>query len=109
FFSIGRGKPSPVCSKSGLLCLGFSLLGLSLGQDNPTLVPGDRGRLLDEHYIANLVGIVLVVSLVLLRHAHGLLHYRMGEAALDLDHNSLIVLVADDSALQDALWHDLRP
>src|SRR4030095_15522981 len=41
----------------------------------------------------------------LLRHAHGLLHHRMGEAPLDLDDDRLLVLVADDGALQDALWH----
>jgi hypothetical protein len=33
----------------------------------------------------------------------------MREATLDLDHDGLLVLVAYDDALQDALWHFLRP
>src|SRR5690606_29740642 len=39
----------------------------------------------------------------------GLLHHGMREAPLDLDDDRLLVLVADDGALQDALWHVLRP
>src|SRR5690606_19188025 len=39
----------------------------------------------------------------------GLLHHGMREAPLDLDDDRLLVLVADDGALQDALWHVHRP
>src|SRR5690606_16315191 len=104
-----RQYPSPVCPKSGSLRLGFGLLGLRLGQHHPALVLRDRRRLLDEDLVADLVGVVLVVRLVLLRHTHDLLHHRMSEATLDLDDDRLLVLVADDGALQNALWHDLRP
>src|SRR5690606_26142375 len=81
--------------------------GLRFGDDDPALVPGDRLRFLDEHDVANLAGVVLVMRLVLLGRAHDLLHLRMGEASLDLHDDRLLVLVADDGALQNALWHGL--
>ena len=45
---------------------------------------------------------------ILLGAAHGLLHDRMGEAALDPHHDRLVVLVGDHDALQHALRHDSR-
>jgi hypothetical protein len=33
----------------------------------------------------------------------------MREAPFDLDDNRLLVFVADDGALQNALWHGFRP
>src|SRR6187402_3767556 len=91
--------PSPVCPKS-LLSLGF-------GDYDPALVLGNRLRFLDEYLVAHLAGVVLVMRLVLLGRTHGLLHHRVGEAPFDLNDNRLLVLVADDGALQNALWHVL--
>src|SRR5207245_9734921 len=87
----------------------LSLLRLILTADDPAPVLRTRLRFLDEHLVADLVGVVLVMRLVLLGQAHGLLHHGMREAPLDLDDNRLLVLVADDGALQNALWHGLNP
>src|SRR5690606_37869456 len=77
-----------------------------VGDDDPGLVPRDRAGLLDGDLVADLAGIALVMRLVLLRHADGLLHHRMREAALDADHDGLVILVAHDRTLKDALGHD---
>ena len=44
----------------------ISFLRLLLGDDDPALVLGDRLRFLDEHHVADLEGVVLVMGLVLL-------------------------------------------
>src|SRR6185312_5502690 len=87
----------------------FSLLRLLFGDDGPALAARDRRTFLDENHVAHLVGVAFVMRLVLLRAAHGLLHDRVRETALDIDDDGLVVLVADDGALQDALWHGLVP
>src|SRR5690606_6416691 len=93
------------CALTGRPC--FFLLRLLFGDHGPALVARDRRTFLDEHRVAHLVRVALVVRLILLRAAHGLLHGRMRETALDIDNDRLLVLVADDGALQDALWHGL--
>src|SRR5690606_36853629 len=95
-------RPCPPRSVQNSL---YARSSLVMGHDDPALVLGDRRRFLDQDGVANLVGVVLIVRLVLLRHAHDLLHHRMREAALHLHHDGLVVLVADDDALQNTLWH----
>src|SRR5688572_6944865 len=51
---------------------------------DPSLVLRDGPALLDEHHVADLVGVGLVVGMKLLRPAHRLLEQRMGEALLHL-------------------------
>src|SRR5690606_14471326 len=84
-------------------------LGLRRVHDDPAFVPGDRPGFLDENHVADLARVALVVRLVLLAHPHGLLHHRMREPALDADDDRLVVLVAHDGALQNALWHLFAP
>src|SRR5712692_8899798 len=71
----------------------------------PTFEPGEWTALLDPHDVADMVLVGLVVGIVLLRAAHGLLHDRMGKSALDAHDHGLVLLVADDNALQRALRH----
>src|SRR5579863_2206806 len=78
-----------------------------LADDDPALELRDRPRLLDRDGVADLLGLVLDVRVVVLRPAHGLLEQRVGEAALDLHHKRLLLLVAHDDALQDSLRHGL--
>src|SRR6478609_8104262 len=78
-------------------------------QHHPALVLGDRPALLDEHEVADLEGLLLVMGVKLLGAAHGLLEQRMHEPPLDLDHHRLGVLVGDHHALQNALRHCLYP
>src|SRR5690606_8158033 len=100
----------PPCPAVQMFLLGFRRQFLRLVLDhNPTLVFGDRSRLLDEDEVAHLAGVALVMRLVALALTDNLPHHRMGEAALDLDDDRLIILVADDSALHDALRHGPRP
>src|ERR1700724_4334366 len=76
---------------------------------DPALELGDRRMLLDLHDIADRTFVLLVVGVVLLGAAHGLLHDRMREAALDPHHDGLRLLVAHHFALQNALRHLLAP
>src|ERR1700753_2725744 len=46
------------------------------------------------------------MGVIFLRTADGLAHDRMDEAAFHLHHHRLGVLVADNDALQHALWHN---
>src|SRR5580704_4139961 len=71
----------------------------------PALELGDRPVLLDPHDVADLELVLLVVRVVLLRAAHRLLEQGMGEAALDLHHQCLALLVAHHDALEGTLWH----
>src|SRR5258708_5424721 len=49
------------------------------------------------------------MRMVVLRTAHRLFQERMRETALDLDDQSLVLLVADDDALENSLRHGFRP
>src|SRR3954451_22550510 len=90
-----------------LLSLGRRLLA---GQ-NPALQLRHRLAFLDPHDVADLGHIGLVMRMVVFGAANRLLQQWMGEAALHLDHDRLVVLVGNDDALQDAFWHPilLRP
>ena len=63
----------------------------------------------DPHLVADLVGVRLVMGVVMLGPANGLLHHRVQEAALDLDHDGLVLLVADDFAFEDTTGHLFTP
>src|SRR5258708_6902193 len=71
----------------------------------PALQLRDRLAFLDPHLVARLELVVLVVGVVVFRAADGLLVDRMGEAAIDANHNRLGLLVADDHALKRTFWH----
>src|SRR5437763_10462617 len=66
----------------------------------PALQLRDRLALLDPHLVARLELVVLVMRMVVLGAADRLLVDRVGEAAIDADHNRLGLLVADDHALK---------
>src|SRR5271155_1156184 len=90
------------------LLRGKVLSGLgSIGEHDPPLQLRDRLRLFDRHRVADLVGLRLGVRVIVLRAAHRLLQQRMRETALDLDDQGLLLLVADDDALEDSLRHGL--
>src|SRR5262245_16865736 len=78
---------------------------LLAADDFPPLELGERAPLLDPDDVVHVIFVALVVGVVLLRAAHGLLHDRMGEAALHAHHHGLVLLVAYDHALQHALRH----
>src|SRR5262249_23052437 len=71
----------------------------------PALEPRDRPVLLDPHDVAHRKLVLLVVCVVFLGPPDRLLEERMGEAALDADNHSLVLLVADHRALQHAFRH----
>src|SRR5258705_5973655 len=71
----------------------------------PALEPRDRPPFFDPDHVAHVIFVGLVVGVVLLRPTHRLLHHRMGVAALDAHDDGLVLLVADDSALERALRH----
>src|SRR5690606_10440208 len=75
----------------------------------PALILADRRSFLDPHGLSDLGHVVLVVGVVLLGTTHGLLQKRMGETALDTNHDGLVIGVGDDSPLQNALWHGSIP
>src|SRR5271170_1817176 len=77
--------------------------------NDPAFELGNRFGFLDRHRVADLLGLVLDVSVIIFRAAHRLLQKRMGKAALDLDHQGLILLVADDDPMENSFRHDLRP
>src|SRR6185437_15486167 len=81
----------------------------SVLQHHPALVLGDRPALLDEHQVADLEGLFLVVGVELLGAPHRLLEQRMRVAPLHLDHHGLGVLVGHHCALQNPLRHRLDP
>jgi hypothetical protein len=78
-----------------------------LADDNPALEFRDRPRLLDRDGVANLLGLVFNMRVVVLGPAHGLLEQWVSEPTLNLDHKRLFLLVADDDALQNSLRHSL--
>src|SRR5262249_35477837 len=71
----------------------------------PVLELGERTALLDPHDVIHVIFVGLVVGVVLLGAPHGLLHDRMGEAALDAYDHRLVLLVAHHDALERALRH----
>src|SRR5579864_401712 len=66
----------------------------------------NRTALADTHDVADLEFALLIMGVIFLRPAHGLSEHGMGEPALDVDHNRLRILVADDDALQHAFRHN---
>src|SRR5665213_1504793 len=66
----------------------------------PVLQLRKRTALLDPNLIANRVLVGLVVGVVFLRPADGLLHGRVGETPVDAHDHRLVLLVADDDALE---------
>src|SRR6476659_182298 len=71
----------------------------------PALELGNRPTLLDPHQIANRVRVGFVVRVVLLRAADRLLHRRVRETPIDTHDNGLVLLVADNNALERTLRH----
>src|SRR5947209_10137645 len=61
--------------------------------------------LLDPHDVADMMLVGLVMGVVLLRAAHGFLHDGMREPPFDAHDHGLVLLVADNDALQCALRH----
>src|SRR6185437_9536901 len=61
----------------------------------PALELGNGPALLDPHDVADAELVLAVMRVVLLRAAHGLLHGRVAEAAVDPHHHRLVLLVAD--------------
>src|SRR5438094_5431237 len=94
--------PSSCCCARALRSHDLLLLA---AHDFPTLELGERAPLLDPDDVVHVVFVGLVVSGVFLGAPHRFLHDRMGEAALDPHHHGLVLLVADDDALQHALRH----
>ena len=76
-----------------------------LVDEHPGLEFGERLGLFDEDRVAHLGCVVLVMSVVVLRLTHGLLHDRVRETAFHLHDDRLVLLVADNDALQNALRH----
>src|SRR5436190_17004048 len=74
----------------------------------PALELGDRAVLLDPHHVADRVLVLLIVRVVMLAPPHRLLEHRVREAAVDPDHDRLVLLVAHHDALEHPLRH-LRP
>src|SRR4051794_40862684 len=68
---------------------------------------GDRLVLLDPDEIADRIFGLLVVSVELVGAPHGLLHHRMRESPLDADNHGLVLLVADNHALERSLRHTI--
>src|SRR5579864_1745223 len=68
----------------------------------PRLGPGDRAALLDQHHIALVELVLLVVGVVFPGTGHDLSVHRMRDAALDQDRHGLVHLVADDTPGQRA-------
>src|SRR5580658_4582529 len=96
------GYPTTSISAPGLL---HRRLGLFAAHHRPALELGDRPVLLDPDGVADLEFVVLVMRVILLGAPDDLAEDRVGEAALDPHHQSLVLLVADHDALQAALGH----
>src|ERR1700716_692377 len=75
----------------------------------PPLELGERTALLDPDDVVHVILVGLVVGVVLLGAPHGLLHDRMGKAALDPHDHGLVLLVAHHDALERALRHLSTP
>src|SRR5215218_1334909 len=82
-----------------------AFLSLRLVDEHPGLEFGERLGLFNEDRVAHLGCVVFVVCVVVLRLTHGLLHDRVRETAFHLHNDRLVLLVADNDALQNALRH----
>src|SRR5271165_5232882 len=89
----------PRGSRSTDLLLLFAL------DDFPPLQLRQRAPLLDPDEVAHGEFVLLVVGVVLLRAPHRLLEHGVRIAALDLHDDGLVLLVADDDAMERALGH----
>src|SRR6266536_2492560 len=69
--------------------------------DPPALGGGQRPGLHEQHPVADAARVLLVVRLQLAGTAHHLAVQRVLDPVLDLDHDGLVHLVADDQALPD--------
>src|SRR5690242_21106452 len=79
---------------------------LCVALDNrPALQLREWFAFLDPDHVTRLELVVLVVCVVVLGSANGLLVDRVGEAAVDTHDNGLVLLVADDDALESTLRH----
>src|SRR6185503_11484176 len=88
---------------------GGSFRPLLPADHGPALQLGDRRMLLDPHGVARRELIGLVMGVIMLAPPHRLLQQRMGEAAVDADHDRLRLLVAYHDALQQPLRHLSSP
>src|SRR5512146_2350148 len=71
----------------------------------PALELGNGPALLDPHDVADAELVLLVMGVIFLRTANGLLHRRMGETPVDAHDHGLVLLVANDDALERTLRH----
>src|SRR4249920_1131148 len=92
-------------SLSGRSSRSLNFLLLFAPDHGPALELGNRPALLDPHQIANRVRVGFVVRVVLLRAADRLLHRRVCETPIDAHDNGLVLLVADNNALERTLRH----
>src|ERR1022692_1320214 len=83
----------------------LSFLFLIAADHFPALELGDRATLFDPHRVADGKLILLVMRMIFLRTANGFLHRRMGETPVDAHDDGLVLLVADDDALERTLRH----
>src|SRR5476649_490879 len=83
----------------------LSFLFLLAANHFPALELGDRAALFDPHRVANGKLVLLVMRVIFLRTANGFLHRRMGETPVDAHDDGLVLLVADDDALERTLRH----
>src|ERR1039458_5698173 len=83
----------------------LSFLFLIAADHFPALELGDRATLFDPHRVADGKLVLLVMRMIFLRTANGFLHRRMGETPVDAHDDGLVLLVADDDALERTLRH----
>src|SRR5665811_220600 len=76
-------------------------------QHNPSFLSRDRRAFFDPNLLAHLALVALVMGVIVFGPANRLLEQGMREATLDLDHDGLVVLVADHDPKQNAFWHRL--
>src|SRR5690606_30142321 len=77
--------------------------GFEQTHNRPGLVTGDRPTFRDFHEVALVVLVGFVVCLVAIRTHHDLAQNGVLDAALDVHHNGLVHLVADNTTDQGAL------
>src|SRR4249919_1568335 len=92
-------------SLSGRSSRSLNFLLLLAPDHGPALELGNRPALLDPHQITNRVGVGFVVRVVLLRAADRLFHCRVRKTPIDAHDNGLVLLVADNNALERTLRH----
>src|SRR5690242_5763667 len=92
-------------SLSGRSSRSLNSLFLLAPDHGPALELGNRTTLLDPHQIADRVRVGLVMRMIFLRAANGLFHRGMRKTPFDAHNNRLVLLVADDHALERTLRH----